>query len=121
MTPEEAIKAIEANYPPENYTMLREALDMAVSALYQIDRLGNLAFLGKPSPEKVADHFVAWGDSQLVFSKDLKAQNHLLKEKLVEEVAARLAYEHNMQLCECRESAMCYASRQLRAMLEEAE
>ena len=33
MTNEEAIKAIKCNYPPENYTILREALDMAMEAL----------------------------------------------------------------------------------------
>ena len=30
MTREEAINVIKCNYPPENYSMLREALDMAV-------------------------------------------------------------------------------------------
>jgi len=29
----EAIEAIKANYPPENYALLREALDLAVNAL----------------------------------------------------------------------------------------
>ena len=29
----EAIEAIKCNYPPENYTRLREALDMAIEAL----------------------------------------------------------------------------------------
>ena len=33
MTKAEAIETIKANYPPENYTMLREALDMAIKAL----------------------------------------------------------------------------------------
>lgn len=33
MTNKEAIEAINANYPPENYTMLREALDMAIAML----------------------------------------------------------------------------------------
>lgn len=33
MTNKEAIEAINANYPPENYTMLREALDMAIALL----------------------------------------------------------------------------------------
>ena len=33
MTNKEAIKAIKCNYPPENYTILREALDMAMEAL----------------------------------------------------------------------------------------
>ncbi|GIO42504.1 hypothetical protein [Paenibacillus apis] len=33
---EEAIQAIKSNYPPESYTMLREALDMAMNALQQL-------------------------------------------------------------------------------------
>ena len=33
MTNQEAIETIKANYPPENYSMLREALDMAIALL----------------------------------------------------------------------------------------
>ncbi len=33
MTNQEAIETIEANYPPQNYSMLREALDMAIAKL----------------------------------------------------------------------------------------
>ena len=33
MTYEEAINAIKCNYPPEHYSMLREALDMAMECL----------------------------------------------------------------------------------------
>lgn len=33
MTREEAINAIKCNYPPEHYSMLREALDMAIKEL----------------------------------------------------------------------------------------
>ena len=33
MTREEAINAIKCNYPPEHYTILREALDMAIEEL----------------------------------------------------------------------------------------
>lgn len=89
MTPEEAIKAIRANYPPERYTMLREALDMAVSALEQIDRLGKLAFLENPAPGYVAEHFKRWGDSQLEFSKDLMKNCNALRSRAqkAEEVA----------------------------------
>lgn len=28
-----AIESIKSNYPPENYTMLREALDLAIKVL----------------------------------------------------------------------------------------
>lgn len=54
MTNKEAINAIKCNYPPENYTILREALDMAMEALekqipkkpikYEIDYSGNPVF-----------------------------------------------------------------------------
>ena len=54
MTYEEAINAIKSNYPPENYTILREGLDMAIEALekqipkkpikYDIDYSGNPLF-----------------------------------------------------------------------------
>jgi hypothetical protein len=33
MNNQEAIEAIKANYPTSNYTMLREALDMAIESL----------------------------------------------------------------------------------------
>ena len=35
MTREEAIEAIKCNWPDSRYTILREALDMAISALRQ--------------------------------------------------------------------------------------
>ena len=37
MTIEEAIEAIKCNWPDSRYTILREALDMAISALRQKD------------------------------------------------------------------------------------
>ena len=37
MTKEEAIEAIKCNWPDSRYTILREALDMAISALRQMD------------------------------------------------------------------------------------
>ena len=37
MTREEAIEAIKCNWPNSRYTILREALDMAISALRQQD------------------------------------------------------------------------------------
>lgn len=33
MTSKEAIEIIKSNYPPENYTMLREALNLAIRVL----------------------------------------------------------------------------------------
>ena len=40
MTIEEAIEAIKCNWPDSRYTILREALDMAISALRQQDATG---------------------------------------------------------------------------------
>ena len=37
MTNERAIEIIECNYPPVNYTMLREALDIAIESLGKVD------------------------------------------------------------------------------------
>jgi len=37
MTNEEAIEVIKKNYPPENYTMLREALNIAIETLGKVD------------------------------------------------------------------------------------
>lgn len=37
MTNKEAIGVIKSNYPPERYTMLREALDMAIEALEEAE------------------------------------------------------------------------------------
>ncbi len=37
MTNKEAIETINANYPDERYTMLREALDLAIKALEKQD------------------------------------------------------------------------------------
>ena len=41
MTNEEAIEAIKCNWPDSRYTILREALDMAISALRQQDARKN--------------------------------------------------------------------------------
>ena len=41
MTREEAIEAIKSNWPHSSYTLLREALDMAISALRQQEAANN--------------------------------------------------------------------------------
>ena len=41
MTSEEAIEAIKCNWPDRRYTILREALDMAISALRQQETVTN--------------------------------------------------------------------------------
>ena len=42
MTSEEAIEAIKCNWPDSRYTILRDALDMAISALRQQDHFRDL-------------------------------------------------------------------------------
>ena len=42
MTIEEAIEAIKCNWPDSRYTILREALDMAISALRQQECVGDV-------------------------------------------------------------------------------
>ena len=42
MTREEAIEAIKCNWPDSRYTILREALDMAISALRQQEFVGDV-------------------------------------------------------------------------------
>ena len=42
MTTNEAIEAIKCNWPDSRYTILREALDMAISALRQQERFGDV-------------------------------------------------------------------------------
>ena len=41
MTTNEAIEAIKCNWPDSRYTILREALDMAISALRQQETVAN--------------------------------------------------------------------------------
>ena len=41
MTREEAIEAIKCNWPDSRYTILREALEMAISALRQQETVTN--------------------------------------------------------------------------------
>ena len=41
MTTKEAIEAIKCNWPDSRYTILREALDMAISALRQQETVAN--------------------------------------------------------------------------------
>ena len=48
MTIEEAIEAIKCNWPDSRYTILREALDMAISALRQQEAVTNRNGLNEP-------------------------------------------------------------------------
>ena len=48
MTREDAIEAIKCNWPDSRYTILREALDMAISALRQQETVTNRNGLNEP-------------------------------------------------------------------------
>ena len=48
MTREEAIEAIKCNWPDSRYTILREALDMAISAIRQQETVTNRNGLNEP-------------------------------------------------------------------------
>ena len=48
MTREEAIEAIKCNWPDSRYTILREALDMAISALRKQETVTNHNGLNAP-------------------------------------------------------------------------
>lgn len=55
MTNQEAIETIEANYPPENYSMLREALNMALTLLKEQE-------LMKPKVKHFELHYASYDE-----------------------------------------------------------
>ena len=63
MTREEAIEAIKCNWPDSRYTILREALDMAVSALRQQGVPGE--DVGKNEPLTNAQKIRSMSDEEL--------------------------------------------------------
>ena len=63
MTIEEAIEAIKCNWPDSRYTILREALDMAISALRQQDVADK--DVGKNEPLTNAQKIRAMSDEEL--------------------------------------------------------
>ena len=73
MTREEAIEAIKCNWPDSRYTILREALDMAVKALEGVADKN----VGKMTN---ADRIRAMSDEELVeFIKNIKVRAALCK------------------------------------------
>ena len=73
MTREEAIEAIKCNWPDSRYTILREALDMAVKALEDVTDKD----VGKMTN---ADRIRAMSDEELVeFIKNIKVRAALCK------------------------------------------
>ena len=73
MTRKDAIKAIKCNWPDSRYTILREALDMAVKALEDVTEEN----VGKMTN---ADRIRAMSDEELVeFIKNIKVRAALCK------------------------------------------
>ena len=64
MTREDAIEAIKCNWPDSRYTILREALEMAISALRQQDATDK--DVGKNEPLTNAQKIRAMTDEELV-------------------------------------------------------
>ena len=63
MTREEAIEAIKCNWPDSRYTILREALEMAISALRQQEHFRDLT--KKMEPLTNADKIRSMSDEEL--------------------------------------------------------
>ena len=73
MTREEAIEAIKCNWPDSRYTILREALDMAISALRRQDVADK--DVGKNEPLTNAQKIRAMSDEELAeFIKHIKVR-----------------------------------------------
>ena len=73
MTRKDAIEAIKCNWPDSRYTILREALDMAVKALEDVTDKN----VGKMTN---ADHIRAMSDEELAeFIKHIKVRAALCK------------------------------------------
>ena len=89
MTREEAIEAIKCNWPDSRYTILREALDMAISALREQDAADKDVGNNEPltpnelremdgEPVYIVDGDVAWWD---IVSFSLQGWLYLAKGK----------------------------------------
>ena len=89
MTREEAIEAIKCNWPDSRYTILREALDMAISALKEQDASDKDVGNNEPltpdelremdgEPVYIVDGDVAWWD---IVSFSLQGWLYLVKGK----------------------------------------
>ena len=88
MTREEAIEAIKCNWPDSRYTILREALDMAISALRKQDvtdsqeknePLTNAQKIRSMPDEELADFLNQWGTSTRAWQKDPGETLHWLQ------------------------------------------
>ena len=73
MTREEAIEAIKCNWPDSRYTILREALDMAISAIREQDVADK--DVGKNEPLTNAQKIRSMSDEELAeFIKHIKVR-----------------------------------------------
>ena len=75
MTRKDAIEAIKCNWPDSRYTILREALDMAVKALEDVPdkdvgKMTNADRIRAMSDEELADFLNQWGTSTRAWQKD---------------------------------------------------
>ena len=75
MTTKEAIEAIKCNWPDSRYTILREALDMAIAALREQEGKGtnaptNADRIRAMTDEELADFLNQWGTSTRAWQKD---------------------------------------------------
>ena len=85
MTREEAIEAIKCNWPDSRYTILREALDMAVKALEDVTdknvgKMTNADRIRAMSDEELADFLAyTWATSARAWQKDPGETLHWLQ------------------------------------------
>ena len=91
MTNEEAIEAIKCNWPDSRYTILREALDMAVKALEDVTdknvgKMTNADRIRAMSDEELADFLAyTWATSARAWQKDPGETLHWLQQPAGEE------------------------------------
>lgn len=66
------IEAIEKNWPPEQYTMLREALEVAIKSMQVLQELGNLDIETEKLTELLNRKPNRWGNLSIKeFERDI--------------------------------------------------
>ena len=91
MTRKDAIEAIKCNWPDSRYTILREALDMAVKALEDVTdknvgKMTNADRIRAMSDEELADFLAyTWATSARAWQKDPGETLHWLQQPAGEE------------------------------------
>lgn len=74
MTREEAIKAIKDNYPSSSYSILCEALDMAIQALESIDKIKAEIIEERKGYPPSADYYKAINKTLQIIDKHIGEQ-----------------------------------------------